>query len=98
MIKAFMLYYKKFRADIESIGYKINPYDPCVSDKMINSKQHAITWYIDDIKASHEESKVNDESHAWYEEKYGNDDIDHVTTVRVKIHDYLAINIPKRIN
>ena len=38
MIKVSMLYYKKFRADIESIGYKTNPYNSCVSDKMINSK------------------------------------------------------------
>ena len=28
-----MLYYKNFRKDLESIGYKVNPYEPCVANK-----------------------------------------------------------------
>ena len=93
MMKASVLYYKKFRGDIENIGYVVNPYDPCVANKVINGKQHTITWHVDDIKASHVDSKVNDEFHAWCEKKYGNKDIGHVTTVRGKKHDYLAMNL-----
>ena len=93
MMKASVLYYKKFRGDIEGIGYVVNPYDPCVANKVINGKQHTITWHVDDIKASHVDSKVNDEFHAWCEKKYGNNDIGHVTTVRGKKHDYLAMNL-----
>ena len=29
MILASMLYYQKFCKDLESIGYKVNPYEPC---------------------------------------------------------------------
>jgi hypothetical protein len=27
-----LLFYKKFRSDIETIGFKINDYDPCVAN------------------------------------------------------------------
>jgi hypothetical protein len=32
MLQSSLLYYKKFRKDIESIGFKVNPYDPCVAN------------------------------------------------------------------
>ena len=35
MMIASVLYYKKFRKDIESIGYVVNPYDICVANKTI---------------------------------------------------------------
>ena len=91
MMKASVLYYKKFRSDIESIGYEVNPYDPCVANKEIDKKQHTITWHVDDVKSSHVDPKVNDQFHTWCEKKYGDDDIGHVTTVRGKVHDYLAM-------
>ena len=34
MLKASILYYKKFRTDIESIGYLVNPDDACVANKL----------------------------------------------------------------
>ena len=33
MLQQSLLYYKKFGADIESIGFIINPYDPAVCGK-----------------------------------------------------------------
>ena len=36
MLVASILYYKQFRSDIESIGYKINPYDVCVANKTVS--------------------------------------------------------------
>ena len=57
MIIASILYYKKFKKDIESIGFKINPYDICVVSRMVNGKQHTITQYIDDVKSSHIDKK-----------------------------------------
>jgi hypothetical protein len=32
MLQSSLLYYKKFRKDIESIGFEVNPYDPCVAN------------------------------------------------------------------
>ena len=35
MLIASLLFYHNLRKDIEAIGFKINPYDPCVANKMI---------------------------------------------------------------
>ena len=93
MMKVSVLYYKKFREDIESIGYKVNPYDPCVANKVIKGKPHTIVLHVDDVKASHVDPQVNDEFHKWCESKYGDKDIGHVEVVRGKKHDYLAMNL-----
>ena len=92
MMKASLMYYNKFRKDIELEGYEINPYDPCVANKLIDGKQHTVTWHVDDVKASHEDFKVNDAFHKWCEDKYGSEELGHVTAVRGKRHDYLGVN------
>ena len=38
-LKSALLFYKKLRADLESIGFEINPCDPCVANKITNEKQ-----------------------------------------------------------
>ena len=91
MMIASILYYKKFRKDIESIGFEVNPYDICVANRTVNSKQHTVTWHVDDVKSSHVDPKVNDEFHTWCEQQYGSEETGHVTTVRGKQHDYLAM-------
>ena len=55
---------------LESIGFEVNPYDPCVANKMANEKQHTVTWHVDDLKSSHVNSKVNDMFIAWLEKTY----------------------------
>jgi Reverse transcriptase (RNA-dependent DNA polymerase) len=92
MLQASLLFYKKLRKDLEGIGFKINPYDPCVANRMINGKQHTLTWHVDDLKSSHVDSKVNDEFHKWLEKTYG-DPKAQVKAVRGKLHDYLAMNL-----
>ena len=37
-------------------GFTVNPYDPCVANKMINGKQMTETWHVDDLKISHMDS------------------------------------------
>eukprot|EP00978_Attheya_sp_CCMP212_P005488 scaffold12295_cov58-Attheya_sp.AAC.1 len=91
MLVASLLYYKKFVKDIKSIGFILNPYDPCVVNRMIEGKQHTLTWHIDDIKLSHVDSKVNDKFLAWLETNYGEDGIGSVKTTRGKKDDYLAM-------
>jgi hypothetical protein len=39
MMTSALLFYRKLIADLLSIGFIINPYDPCVVNKMINSNQ-----------------------------------------------------------
>jgi hypothetical protein len=91
MLISSILYYTKFRKDVESIGFEVNPYDICVANRKVNGKQHTVTWYVDDLKSSHVDSKVNDNFTEWCETTYGSDDLGHVKVVRGKIHDYLAM-------
>jgi hypothetical protein len=35
IMKAALLYYQRFVTDLKSIGFEINPYDPCVANKIV---------------------------------------------------------------
>ena len=91
MLIASLLYYKRFVKDISTIGFKINPYDPCVANRIVNGKQHTITWHVDDLKSSHVDPKVNDEFLKWLNKVYGS--VGEVKGVRGHKHDYLAMDL-----
>ena len=40
-----LLYYRKFTKILTDVGFKINPYDPCVANKMINGQQMTICYH-----------------------------------------------------
>ena len=71
MLVAALLYYKKFRKDVEEIGFIFNPYDACVANWTINKKQHTIRFHVDDLMSSHVDKKVNDRFLEWLNMKYG---------------------------
>ena len=71
MLESSLLYYKKFKKDIETIGFEVNPYDPSVANRNIWGSQHMICWHVDDLKSSHKDGAVNDEFLEWLSEKYG---------------------------
>lgn len=91
MMIALLLYYKKFKNDIKTIGFEVNLYDPCVANCQRNGKQHTITWHVDDIKSSHVDLRVNDEFLEWLKKTYKEDGIGTVVTTRGKRHNYLAM-------
>ena len=39
IMKAALLFYQKFVGDLMTIGFELNPYEPCVANKTINGKQ-----------------------------------------------------------
>ncbi len=39
MMKSALLFYQKLVTDLQSIGFILNPYDPCIANKMINGQQ-----------------------------------------------------------
>ena len=55
-----MLFYKKLVKDLKQYGFIVNPYDPCVANKIVEGKQLTVSWHVDDLKSSHKDSKVND--------------------------------------
>ena len=38
MLTARLLWYMKFKKDLEGIGFKFNDYDPCIANRMVNGK------------------------------------------------------------
>jgi hypothetical protein len=89
MLVASLLWYKKFRSDLEQIGFHFNDYDPCVANCMVNGKQHTIRFHVDDVKASHIDPMVNNKFDAWLNKTYGS--LGEVKTTRGPIHDYLGM-------
>ena len=89
MLVSALLWYKRFRKDLEKEGFEFNPYDPCVANRMINGKQHTVRFHVDDLMSSHVDPKVNDKFHAWLNKMYG--EHGEVKATRGKIHDYLGM-------
>jgi hypothetical protein len=57
---AILLYYRKFVKSLTDIGFTINPYNPCVAKKIIEGKQMAICFHVDDCKFSHRKKRAMD--------------------------------------
>jgi hypothetical protein len=89
MLQASLLWYNKFKKDLEKEGFKFNPYDPCVANWEVNGTPHTILFHVDDLKCSHKDSSVNDKFAKWLEQKYGT--YGKVKIHRGKIHNYLGM-------
>ena len=89
MLIASLLWYKKFKKDLEKEGFVFNPYDPCVANRIVNKAQQTIVFHVDNLKSSHIHKKVNDEFEKWLQRKYGG--YKAVTAHRGKKFDYLGM-------
>jgi hypothetical protein len=92
MLEADILWYKKFRGELEQKGFKFNPYDPCVANRTEKRSQPTLLFHVDDLKSSHKkDSKVNDQFDKWLQENYG--EHREVAIHRGKKHDYLGMEL-----
>ena len=69
----------------------MNPYDPCVANKMVHGNQMTIMWHVNDVKSSHVNSKVNNSFIAWLKKEYGQ--IKEVKCSQGKKHNYLEMTL-----
>ena len=79
-----------------TIGFELNPYDPCVANKTINGKQITLVWHVDDIKASHVETEVVTHIAKWIRKAYERlfkDGSSKMKLCRGKFYDYLGMNL-----
>jgi len=91
LLVSAMLFYKKLTADLIEYGFEINPYDPCVANKMVGGHQMTVSWHVDDLKASHKDGKQIDAFLKWVKQTYGS--IGEVKATRGKVHDYLGMKL-----
>jgi hypothetical protein len=53
MMKSALLFYRKLIKELKGMGYEINPYNPCVANKLVDGKQMPVRWHVDDLMISH---------------------------------------------
>ena len=54
-----LLYYSKFCKMLKTDYSRINPYDPCVANQMVNGLQQLIISHVDGCRLSHKYPKLN---------------------------------------
>ena len=89
MLQSALLWYKKFRKELEEEDFVFNPYDPCVANRIRKGKQHTIRFHVDDLKSSHVDKRVNDQFAKWLNKMYGKHG--EVKVHRGKVHEYLGM-------
>ena len=95
-LKAALLFWENLSDTLQEWGFKINPYDWCVANKMINGKQCTIGWHVDDLKISHIDSEAVDDILNKLDKRYGKEAP--MVTKRGKIHDYLGMTLDYNID
>jgi hypothetical protein len=96
IMKAALLYYQRFVTDLKSVGFCINPYDPCVANKTVKGKQLTVVWHVDDLKVSHVLATVVTRMADWLKKTYErlfDDGSGKMKICRGKIHEYLGMTL-----
>jgi len=52
-LQVVLLFWKLLSSTLKEWGFKINDYDQCMANKIINGKQCTIIWHVDDFKLLH---------------------------------------------
>lgn len=71
LLKCALLFYRKLWGDLARRGFEINPYDPCVANKVIDGHQMIICWHVNSIFMLHQKTNVMQEFVDYLERIYG---------------------------
>jgi hypothetical protein len=93
LMRASLLFYRKLRKELEDYGFEINPYNPCVANKMTTSgKQMTLVWHVDDLMASCEDDFELTKLSCYLAKIYG----PKLTMHTGRKHDYLGVDMEFR--
>ena len=70
-LQAALLFWRLLLDTLIEWGFRLNEYDKCGANKIINRKQCVIIWHVDDLKISHVEPKVVNNIIKKLEDKFG---------------------------
>jgi hypothetical protein len=87
-VKASMLWYNLFVGTLLKLGFRLNPYDPCVANAIIKGKQCSVVWYVDDNKVSHVRASVVSKIIKAIEADFGE-----MTVTRGTSHTFIGMDI-----
>jgi hypothetical protein len=90
LMRASLLFYWKLQKELEAYGFEINPYDPCVVNKMTEAgKQLTVIWHVDNLMGSCEDDFELTKFSCYLAKIYG-------PKLRMHMghkHDYLGVNM-----
>lgn len=87
-MQSALLWYETFKECLEGLGLKLDKYDLCIANKVIDRKQCNVGWYIDDTKIPQVKTKVVDCIIKQLESKF-----DTMTKKRSNKHTFVGIDI-----
>lgn len=87
-MKSAIIWCKIFCSTLKGIGFKLNPYNPCVANNLVNGQRLTIAWFVDDNKISHVDPKVVDWLITEIEKKH-----EKMTVCRGNKHVFLGMDI-----
>ena len=59
MIDSALLWYDLFSTTLLDLEFKLNPYERCIINKLIDEQKFPIGWFVGDNKVSHMDYNVN---------------------------------------
>ena len=90
-MRAALLFWRKLTSKLQEWGFEMNPYDPCVANKMMGGSQCTVMWHVDDLKISHIDRKAVEAVLGLLSKEFGNEAP--LTVCQEKAHDYLGMRI-----
>jgi hypothetical protein len=90
-LQAALLFWKDLSGYLERQGFILNPYDECVTNKIIDGSQCTILWHVDDLKISHAKQEVLEEVIDTLNDRYGK--LAPLTMMRGEVHEYLGMTL-----
>jgi hypothetical protein len=59
--RSALLFYQKLVSELKSMGFVVNPYDPCIANKIVDGHQLTLRLHVDDLMVIHiDMSAIND--------------------------------------
>jgi len=91
-LQAALLFWRNLSSFlVDELEFKLNPYDTCITNKIINGKKCMIGWHVDDLKISQVDPKVVESIVVQLNNKYGKEE--QISMNRGKVHDNLGMTI-----
>ena len=75
--------------NLEANGFILNPYGPCVDNKIANWHQMKVAWHIDNLKVPHKDPFEITMFVVYLDSIYG----ENLGFRRVKVQDYLGMDL-----
>ena len=88
-LQAALIFYQKILKCMDSQGFYLNLYDPCVVNKMVNGDQMSIFWQVDDLNILQVYEKEVLRIIEWMKIMYDED----IMVAQRNKHEYLVIDI-----